>query len=253
MLGYLLQKKTGFDQILIYFPQHSVESIRERIDQLNEESKIAKRPRFQRWTPDEDILLAKAVEEFGADWNKISETCFPPRSRAIVTSEAKEAEAKAEAEAEEGRNGKSHGTKVYRTPRSCQMRWRFLGNSTNPAEPSPGKYNTGAWSAEELDLLQELINPNATPEEPNDWKEISLVIGTRSPIQCHSQFKSVLHTKTKGKWTLDELNRLKEANELYGRDWQKVSAHVGTRAPGQVRQKWNQFSEDVIKRLKAKE
>ncbi|KAF9993409.1 hypothetical protein BGZ65_011055 [Modicella reniformis] len=153
-------------------PHQPIAAIKARMEQLDERAQ--KKPSFQRWTPEEDDLLEKAVNEFGTShWSEISD---------------------------------------------------------------------------ELELFQELIHP----EGPNNWEEISRAIGTRTSIQCHSQFKTVLHSGTKGKWTVEEINRLLEARELYGGDWQKVSKHVGTRAPGQVRQKWNQFSEDALRRLEAR-
>ncbi|KAF9961710.1 hypothetical protein BGZ72_002271 [Mortierella alpina] len=166
------------------------------------DTKTAEKPTFQRWTPQEDALLEKAVQDLGVgSWSEISD-----------------------------------------------IRYKFL----YPDDTSSARFKTGPWSADELELFQELVNPSASAECPNDWHEISKALGTRSAIQCHSQFKTVMHSGTKGKWTEDEVNRLLEARELFGGDWQQVAKHVGTRAPGQVRQKWNQFSEDVLRRLQAR-
>ncbi|KAF9092986.1 DNA binding transcription coactivator transcription factor [Mortierella sp. AD031] len=214
MLASLRKKKSNLAQIQIYMPHQPVAAIESRLKEL--EASASQKPTFQRWTPQEDTRLGQAVRDLGTNrWN------IQPGITA----------------------------KTRRSPRSCQIRWKFL----HSASSSHGDgYNAGPWSAEEVELFQELVDPNPTPESPNNWDAISQAIGTRSPIQCSSQFASVMHTGTKGKWTVDEINLLLEAHELYGRDWQKVSRHVGTRAPPQVRQKWNQFSEDVLRRLNAR-
>ncbi|KAF9992225.1 Myblike DNAbinding domain-containing protein [Entomortierella chlamydospora] len=224
MLATLRRKKTDLAQIQIYMPHQPIAAIEAHMKQLDE-----RKPTFQRWTLQEDELLAKAVEELGtSNWNEISDLYFSPSTAHTSTT-------------------KTH----RRSPRSCQIRWNFL-HAGSVSGASSSTYRTGAWTADELELFHELVNPSPTPESPNNWEEISLAMGTRSAIQCHSQFKTVMHTGTKGKWTVEEVNRLLEARELYGGDWQKVAKHVGTRAPGQVRQKWNQFSEDVLRRLQAK-
>ncbi|KAI1303548.1 hypothetical protein EDD11_005324 [Mortierella claussenii] len=234
----------------IYMPHQPLAVIEAHLKQLD--GKACQKPTFQRWTADEDELLAKAVKDLGTkNWNKISDTYFSPsssspssRSTSTQVSSKIVSEAITITVAEGSRMSPSR----LRSPRSCQIHWKFL----HPNAFSSSSYQIGAWSAEELELFQRLVNPLPTPESPNNWKEISRVLGTRSAIQCHSQFKTVMHTGTKGKWTEDEVNKLLDARELFGADWQKVAKHVGTRAPGQVRQKWNQFSEDVLKRLQAK-
>ncbi|KAG0221006.1 hypothetical protein BGX31_010306 [Mortierella sp. GBA43] len=215
MLTVLRRKKSPLEEIQIYMSHQPIEA---RIKQLDE--KAQQKPTFQRWSLEEDELLAKAVKEHGTNnWKDISDAYF-----SAVPADQSE-------------------TLQRRSPRSCKIRWKFL----HPDALSTS-HHSGPWSPEETELFQELVNPQG----PNNWEEISRAIGTRSAIQCHSQFKTVMHTGTKGKWTVDEINRLLEARELYGADWQKVSKHVGTRAPGQVRQKWNQFSDDVLRRLEAK-
>ncbi|KAF9353582.1 Myblike DNAbinding domain-containing protein [Mortierella sp. AD094] len=230
MLATLRRKKTNLAQIQIYMPHQPIAAIEAHIKQLDERTN--QKPTFQRWTPQEDELLTKAVEDLGtSNWNEISDLYFsPPTAHTSSTTKTS-----------------TH----RRSPRSCQIRWNFL-HAGSASGASSSAYRTGAWTADELELFQELVNPSPTLESPNDWEEISLAMGTRSPIQCHSQFKTVMHTGTKGKWTVEEVNRLLEARDLYGGDWQKVAKHVGTRAPGQVRQKWNQFSEDVLRRLQAR-
>ncbi|CAO3575001.1 unnamed protein product [Mortierella alpina] len=221
ILAALRKKRSSLAQIQIYMSHQPIAAIEARMKDLD--TKAAEKPTFQRWTPQEDAVLERAVQELGVNnWSEISDMYFTRSA--------------------------SDTAPTRRSPRSCQIRYKFL----HPDDASCTRFRTGPWSADELELFQELVNPSASAECPNDWHEISKALGTRSAYQCHSQFKTVMHSGVKGKWTEEEVNRLLEARELFGADWQQVAKHVGTRAPGQVRQKWNQFSEDVLRRLQAR-
>ncbi|KAF9936671.1 DNA binding transcription coactivator transcription factor [Mortierella alpina] len=234
ILAALRKKRFGLAQIQIYMSHQPVAAIEARMKDLD--TKIAEKPTFQRWTPQEDALLEKAVQDLGlGNWSEISDVYFSHSAPDTATSST-------------SASSSSLSASTRRSPRSCQIRYKFL----HPDDVSSARFKTGPWSADELELFQELVNPSASAECPNDWHEISKALGTRSAIQCHSQLKTVMHSGTKGKWTEEEVNRLLEARELFGGDWQQVAKHVGTRAPGQVRQKWNQFSEDVLRRLQAR-
>jgi len=246
-LAVLRRKKSSMDEIQIFMAHQPIEAIETRMKQLDEKERH--KPTFQRWTREEDERLEIAVKEFGSSnrWKEISEAYFspPPPPPSPLSSDQTTMVMVSEAAG----NDCAISTTTFvltarrRSPRSCQIRWKFL----HP-DPLSSAYHAGPWSPEELELFQELVNP----EGSNNWDEISRAIGTRSANQCHSQFKTVMHSGTKGKWTMEEINRLLEARDLYGGDWQKVAKHVGTRAPGQVRQKWNQFSDDVLRRLEAR-
>ncbi|KAG0350183.1 DNA binding transcription coactivator transcription factor, partial [Gamsiella multidivaricata] len=262
MLAVLRRKKSDLAQIQIYMPHQPIAVIEARLKEL--ETKAKQKPTFQRWTAKEDEQLVRAVREFGlSNWSEISDVYFSSTERSrrsarscqirwkflhpdsssplspFLAAAAATTTATTAAEAAEA---------AVESTESAEL---GIGSGSGLGLGS-GAYRTGPWSPEEVELLQELVNPNPTAEAPNDWNEISRAIGTRSALQCHSQFRTVLHSGTKGKWTVEEVNRLLEARELFGGDWQKVAKHVGTRAPGQVRQKWNQFSEDVLRRLQAR-
>lgn len=240
MLAVLRRKRSSLEMIQIHMPHQPIAEIEAHMKQLDEGAR--QKPTFQRWTSEEDELLERAVKELGtSNWREISDVYFSatPSSQTTRTAETASEDSKSLSSSPSS----STATIQRRSPRSCQIRWKFL----HPNQLSHSCH-AGPWTPEELELFQELVNP----EGPNNWEGISRAIGTRSAIQCHSQFKTVMHSGTKGKWTIEEINRLLEARELYGGDWQKVSKHVGTRAPGQVRQKWNQFTDDVLRRLEAK-
>ncbi|KAF9583671.1 hypothetical protein BGW38_008887 [Lunasporangiospora selenospora] len=244
ILGALYKLKTPIDQIQIYIPHQPLKVIEARVKALDEgvepaaiKTKAGKsrtsrsntKPTFQRWTPEEDRILKQAVTEIGVGrWGDVSKLYFSPESATLGMAP------------ENASTATQGSTNQERSPRACQIRWNFL----NPQSA----FLQGAWSADEIELFQELVSPDGV----NDWEEISRAIGTRSPLQCHSQFKTVMHSGKKGKWTMEEIRLLQEAVQLYNRDWQKVAAHVGTRAPGQVRQKANNMSEDVVRRLKTR-
>lgn len=256
MLATFRRKKKDLAQIGIYMPHQPLETIEAKLAEYDTRS--TQKPTFQRWTYQEDKQLAEAVRRLGDRWAEISETYFMPPVQVQAD------DSMYQGSSPSGTNESTTSTsKTRRSPRSCQIRWKFLnsdlaGNDFN-RDHSPGSssssesagYRQGAWSEDEIELFRELVNPDTRPGA-NDWEAISQAMGTRSAIQCHSQFKTVLHSGTKGKWTLEEIGMLKEAVELYGREWQAVSKHVGTRAPGQVRQKWNQLSDKAVERLEAR-
>ncbi|KAG0330999.1 Myblike DNAbinding domain-containing protein [Podila horticola] len=212
MLATFRRKKKDLAQIGIYMPHQPLETIKAKL--VEYDTRSTQKPTFQRWTYQEDRLLAEAVRRLGDRWAEISETYFMPPIQVQADD--------------------------------------TIDHSTGSSSSSESVgYRQGAWSEDEIELFRELVNPDTRPGV-NDWEAISQAMGTRSAIQCHSQFKTVLHSGTKGKWTLEEIGMLKEAVELYGREWQAVSKHVGTRAPGQVRQKWNQLSDKAVERLEAR-
>ncbi|KAF9304833.1 Myblike DNAbinding domain-containing protein [Mortierella antarctica] len=255
MLATFRRKKKDLAQIGIYMPHQPLETIEAKIAEYDARS--SQKPTFQRWTSKEDKLLAEAARKLGDRWAEISETYFMPP---VPVPDANDTNL---GSSPSGTRGSTTTSKTRRSPRSCQIRWKFLNAdmasndfsnfSTRSSPVGAGGYRQGAWSEDEIELFQELVNPNTSLAGANDWEAISQAMGTRSAIQCHSQFKTVLHTGTKGKWTLAEISKLKEAVDLYGRDWQMVSKHVGTRAPGQVRQKWNQLSDKAVERLEQRE
>ncbi|KAF9428926.1 Myblike DNAbinding domain-containing protein [Podila epigama] len=291
------KKKLGLAQIQIYMPHQPVHVIEAKLKAM--EQITQPKPTFQRWTPQEDQLLAQAVRKLGTkNWKKISESFFSPESKiAAIDAGTRDGGSNDNLAARDMNIGtdRTHSPlttiMTRRSPRSCQIRWKFLnadicnmelgggvdsamlpsspGSSSLPSSSLPsssatstkdsesqsslsnvghepaigsGGYRQGAWTDEEIELFRELVNLDRTIKGANNWEAISQAMGTRSAIQCHSQFKTVMHSGTKGKWTSQEIDKLREAVALYGRDWQAVSHHVGTRAPDQVRQKSNQMS-----------
>ncbi|KAG0016064.1 hypothetical protein BGZ82_001214, partial [Podila clonocystis] len=234
MLATFRRKKKDLAQIGIYMPHQPLETIEAKLAEYDARS--TQKPTFQRWTAKEDKLLAEAVKRLGDRWAEISEIYFMPP----VTVPVPVAHSSPSGTYDSTTTTTTTTSKTRRSPRSCQIRWKFLNADmagdisafSAGSSPEGGGYRQGAWSEDEIELFRELVNPD-TVAGANDWEAISQAMGTRSAIQCHSQFKTVLHAGTKGKWTLAEISKLKQAVELYDRDWQAVSKHVGTRAPGQ--------------------
>ncbi|KAG0071640.1 hypothetical protein BGZ92_004236 [Podila epicladia] len=239
MLATFRRKKKDLAQIGIYIPHQPLETIEAKIAEYDARS--SQKPTFQRWTPKEDKLLAEAVRKLGDRWAEISETYFMPP---VPVPDADNTNFGSSP------SGTHESTTTTSKQREVPDRARYAGRSSLEGG---GGYKQGAWSVDEIELFRELVNPDTSLAGANDWEAISQAMGTRSAIQCHSQFKTVLHAGTKGKWTLAEISKLKEAVDVYGRDWQAVSKHVGTRAPGQVRQKWNQLSDKAVERLEKRE
>ncbi|KAF9356400.1 hypothetical protein BGX34_009948 [Mortierella sp. NVP85] len=84
------------------------------------------------------------------------------------------------------------------------------------------------------------------PELANlDWLKIAEKVGTRNHVQCRTRFYLSRHNGTRGRWTVDEVKRLKEAHQKYGNQWRAIGFHVGTRSPEQVRCAYKTFLQET--------
>ncbi|KAF9178762.1 hypothetical protein BGZ50_007508 [Haplosporangium sp. Z 11] len=195
------------------------------------------------WTPEEDKLLADLVTEHQKDltllWNKMKV--------AYVT-------------------GRFDNMSLIRTGTAARRRWLQLQDKS--------KYRTGSLDAEEIQRLKQAIQEqvgdkfqimvdvhqgdhaiaakartetNTTGQDTRpglklggpelahlNWSKIAQQVGTRNGRQCRSYLYYNLHNGRRGSWTIDEMQRLKEGMEKFGRNWVKVAAHVGTRSRHQV-------------------
>jgi myb proto-oncogene protein len=84
------------------------------------------------------------------------------------------------------------------------------------------------------------------PELANlDWMKIAERVKTRNHVQCRTRFYLSRHNGNRGRWTLEEVERLKEAHQEYGNQWRAIAAHVGTRSPEQVRGSYKTFLKET--------
>lgn len=66
------------------------------------------------------------------------------------------------------------------------------------------------------------------------WVAIGKKVKSRGAHACGDHFYTVYHNGVKGRWSKEELKRMKEGQEMFGKDSWKIAEHVGTRAPSQV-------------------
>ncbi|KAJ3026440.1 UNVERIFIED_CONTAM: Myb-like DNA-binding domain protein [Siphonaria sp. JEL0065] len=93
-----------------------------------------------------------------------------------------------------------------------------------------------SWTPDEDSLLCTLISKHGS----KDWVQISRHMGTRTRTQCITRWRQTLKPGiTKGKWTVEEDVKLREAVEVHGiGNWTKISQDVETRNDVQCRERY---------------
>ncbi|KAK3837248.1 MAG: hypothetical protein JOS17DRAFT_771801 [Linnemannia elongata] len=201
-----------------------------------------------KWTPEEDLLLEKLVDKYHdlpepTIWNTIS-------GRSIGDS-----------------------APLLRTGSSCCRRWirlhpsplRQTGRWTKDEDlrlqeaiwdQLEGKYQVavdvlvGKPATNELNLDQWPPQLKQLPSHSQaglpllkvasrrlgmlNWLLIGEKVGTRSDFECRSHFYYLYHNGNRGPWSEEELRRLEEGQEMFGKDYWKIAEHVGTRGPRQA-------------------
>lgn len=211
---------------------------------------ICRRAKTRRgkWTPEEDLLLEKLVDKYHdlpepTIWNTIS-------GRSIGDS-----------------------APLLRTGSSCCRRWirlhpsplRQTGRWTKDEDlrlqeaiwdQLEGKYQVavdvlvGKPATNELNLDQWPPQLKQLPSHSQaglpllkvasrrlgmlNWLLIGEKVGTRSDFECRSHFYYLYHNGNRGPWSEEELRRLEEGQEMFGKDYWKIAEHVGTRGPRQA-------------------
>ena len=93
--------------------------------------------------------------------------------------------------------------------------------------------NKTKWSANEDEKLKYLVEH--TIEKPIKWKEIAKHFQNRTTRQCYSHFRQIDEAFSKGHWTTEEINKLKELIKKYGTNWAELSKHLTSRSGKQIR------------------
>jgi hypothetical protein len=109
---------------------------------------------------------------------------------------------------------------------------------------------TGRWTREEDEALTSaVVNTCKTKcgkEISKDWVAISALVPGRTREQCIMRWRNAFDHKIDrasrrtGKWTKDEVNKLKDAVQMYGsKDWVKIAAQVPGRTIKQCTGRWH--------------
>jgi hypothetical protein len=161
---------------------------------------------FRRWTVDEDTRLKKAV--------------------LVQTHDGKRQSWDAIAALVPGR------TKIQ-----CQSRWydsfdpRIVQTTTHMDK----------WTPDEDDKLKDAVKTH----NGKNWFAIETLLPGRTKKQCHRRWRDALAprnhraTARKGRWTLDEDARLKNAVQMHnGKNWDAIAHLVSGRTIIQCRMRW---------------
>jgi hypothetical protein len=121
-----------------------------------------------------------------------------------------------------------------RTSKQCCKRWPAV------LDPNIGLTSgrKGKWTAVEDSQLKNAVQTQGD----KDWVAISLLVPGRTKKQCNKRWHDVLRRASgrKGKWTVVEDSKLKDAVELHGdKDWVAISLLVPGRTNIQCWGRWD--------------
>jgi hypothetical protein len=215
--------------------------------------------RTGKWAEDEDSKLKDAVERHGGkNWGEIA-ALVPGRTR-IQCHYRWQSTLNPSIALTAGRTGKwtpveddklkysvqMHGDKNWaaitalvpgRTIIQCCSRWQ---DALNPSiDRANGRMDK--WEADEVSKLKDAVKTHGD----KDWVAVSALLPDRSRGQCRSRWHYALNPGialaggSKGKWTLVEDTKLKDAVQIHdGKDWAAITALVPGRTKIQCQHRW---------------
>jgi hypothetical protein len=125
-----------------------------------------------------------------------------------------------------------------RTRGQCYYRWR------DALDPSIDRANArlGKWTAVEDSKLKDAVQMHGD----NDWVAITALVSSRTKRQCMNRWHNALNPSialtagSKGKWTLDEDSKLKDAVQMHnGKNWIAIAVLVPFRTKIQCMNRWH--------------
>jgi hypothetical protein len=146
---------------------------------------------------------------------------------------------------------KTHGGKNWvaiaalvpgRTRRQCSDRWH------NALVPSADRATVRAdnWTAVEDSKLKDAFQIH----DGKNWGAIASLVSDRTPKQCRNRWQhfSIPTPGRRGKWTEDDVIKLKAAVQTHGKDWAAIAELVPGRTKGQCRSTWKNVLDPNIDR-----
>lgn len=112
-----------------------------------------------------------------------------------------------------------------------------------PVDVTPKR---GKWTVEEDEFLRQAVEELGE----NHWKQISIRIGNRSPIQClHRWSKTLKPGLVKGPWSADEDQLVRMWVNSNGTcRWAECAAGIGGRSGKQCRERWMNILDPNLKK-----
>jgi hypothetical protein len=161
------------------------------------------------WTPEEDKKLTNAV---------------------TITCKKKHA-----------RNGRQIGLQLPRSFRAEQKNNAGYNASLDPSIDR-ADVRKGTWTEDEDNKLKNAVQMHGC----KDWVAISALVPGRTKRQCCNRWENALNPSIaltagrKGKWTVDEDKKLKDAVTMHGgKKWDAIATLVPGRAKKQCRDRWH--------------
>jgi hypothetical protein len=147
-----------------------------------------------------------------------------------------------------------------RTKAQCRDKWHT--GSLNP-NIDPTTARAGKWSGDEIVKLKDAVQMHGG----KNWSAIVALIPGRTLLQCRNRWYAtltpsiVLEAGCTGKWSEDEVTKLKDAVQMHGgKSWKEIAALVSGRTSRQCSDKWSsialeagctgKWSEDEVTKLK---
>jgi uncharacterized protein (DUF2237 family) len=220
--------------------------------------------RKRTWTADEDVKLKNSVQLHGGkDWKAIA-VLVPGRSKcqckmrwysafhlsniALTTGRTgkwtadEDSKLKVAVQMHGGKDWKAIATLVLtRTESQCCRRWH---DALDPSIAlTAGR--TGRWTADEDSKLKGAVQMHGD----KNWVVMAALVPGRTKFQCCRRWRDVLDPSIAltagrtGKWTADEVIKLKGAVQTHGssKSWDEISALVQGRTKLQCYHRWHAY------------
>jgi myb proto-oncogene protein len=111
-------------------------------------------------------------------------------------------------------------------------------------DPNVDRVNgrTGTWTAVEDSKLKDAVQTHGG----KDWAAIAALVPGRTKYQCNNRWHAtlasniVLEAGCTGKWSEEELHKLKDAVQTHGgKNWSAIASLVPDRTKTQCKNRWH--------------
>ena len=201
-----------------------------------------------KWTPEEELLLEKLVDMYRhlpepAIWNTISGRSIagsPPLLRAGASCSRRWIRLHPSPLLQTGRWTKEEDLLLQEAIWDQLERKYQVAVDVLVGKPATNELNLGQWPPELKQLPSHsqaglpVLKIASRRLGMLNWLLIGEKVGTRSYSDCRDHFYKMYHNGNRGPWSGEELRRLEEGQEMFGRDYWKIAEHVETRGPRQV-------------------